>query len=271
MPDYCKRFNAYLIGVPHDRNSDAIMTMARCKQWDCGYCAKRNRSQWHAVVLKYMTAGAASQTWVFYTITARGENRGYIRSMRTVQQGFAKLIKRMSRMKVGQGGKLSYVRVYEKHADGSIHIHMIANLVPDDLKPLKIVKIKDVARKVGKGSRTLCNAAVSCGLGNIFQCERVNTDDAGLLTGYITKYMTKGAHQMPKGVRRIQTSRDIKFKTAPSGDYQWAITKTFTFRDFTFYRLVVNVLITDLNSMKKIHYNDFDDNDNYKPSYLKDV
>lgn len=107
---------------------------------------------------------------------------------------------------------MEYVRVFEKHKTGEFHIHLLLRAVVLDEKK-DIRWLKDTATKHGLG----------------YKVDWQNIEHGGETTkiaSYITKYMSKDAQgmmDMPKGLRRIQTSTGIGALKPPKSDEEWFV------------------------------------------------
>lgn len=244
MAKYCTNFRAFLYA--RDTGSgDGLLARARCKQWTCTYCASINRKQW-----RYRIGYAADvleiDAWSFITITAHSSTRGVL-SLENLRAHWDALLKRMRR----QYGKFPYIRVYEKHSDGSYHVHALLGFhFPDsDLKTRKSksgdsettysVLIDDYVRRkpqprqrtvtVGKRKLAALPRGATHGLGWYHHAE--NLRHAHGAAKYVTKYMTKGGDRMENGVRRIQPSQKFPKPPKESAVYDWTVYSGFSEED----------------------------------------
>lgn len=206
--DYCPNYTAWLIGQD---DNQAYITRARCGMWICPYCGPKNRSVWRAHLIDSIRK-LGCQHWSFLTVTAHENARTIETSKKNLQSGSSKLIKRIRRIKAKQqdGESLEYVRVYEPHKDKAMHLHYIVNL--------KTYANADSKPKGKKKHTKLCvrmikDTSRSCGMG--YQADAKNIDGhAGYVAAYITKYMTKGLDDLPKGTRRIQCSSGLSLRAS---------------------------------------------------------
>lgn len=105
---------------------------------------------------------------------------------------------------------IEYIRVFEKHKTGEFHIHVLWRLwLPTPFKHLDW--LSDTAAKRGLGWRV--------------DWQQIDTGhEASQIARYITKYMSKDAQgmmEMPRGLRRIQTSQGIGALKKPPSDEKW--------------------------------------------------
>jgi hypothetical protein len=130
----------------------------------------------------------------------------------------------MKRMK-RKYGQFQYARVYEKHRDGSYHIHAICSLLFDDIR----VRISRKNKKRTSYSQWLQKTAWELGIGMYTHAENVPIEAptmvkpdvevsdndkkamrAGFVSSYITKYIVKLDVQTKSEfgrIRHIQTSQ----------------------------------------------------------------
>ena len=196
--EYCPHFQAIL--TASIANGDTLVTRTRCKMWSCEFCAARNREIWRAWLIDNVNKKAGAWSW--FTITAHSKKRGERASLTNLRGAWDKLIKRMKR----HLGKFEYVRVYEKHKDGSYHAHALISAHFGDIR----------VRCSNDGSETkysvwLANAAKECGLGYYTHADDIPlTQHAGYIVSYISKYIVKidASFKRELGrVRHIQASQ----------------------------------------------------------------
>lgn len=171
------------------------------------------------------------------TLTAHQNATKRITSLKNIQSGWKLLVDRMRRI---HGGKFAYVRVYETHKNGRVHLHAMTNWLASDYKPPKI--------KSDPGSRWVKDNAVQCGLGHQIKYELIH-GHAGLCAAYVTKYLTKHLAALPEGTRRVQTSQGFKQPTEMnSSEYTWTVHETLFARDLMqIWSTNTNVLDIQLN------------------------
>lgn len=210
---YCPNYAAAFLTTTPDGKKLAVA--GRCKQWTCAFCAEKNRAKWTAVLIDHVNK--SKDSWSWFTLTAHSSAHKSVNPARytllNIRNAWDKLIKRMRR----KYGKFEYCRVYEQHKSGAFHVHCIRQGVFDDI----------VVRNEGKeneysDSVWLRSVAKELKLGYMTHADNIGRAKAGLVAFYVVKYMTKlESMEDWHGVRRIQTSRGIKYNT-PS-EYTWKI------------------------------------------------
>jgi len=233
----CPNFRTFL-HAEHTGTGAGLLANARCKQWSCSFCAAVNRKQWRKRIFD-ASEKIESNGWSFATITAHSACRGEEASLANLRAHWSVLRKRLKR----QYGKFHFVRVYEKHLDGSYHIHALFSFQFDDLyetkrkrkdgTPVTASKIIDdyVRGRQRNRDRTIKRdengkevpASIPKGtnkrLGYIHHAE--NMRNAGGAAKYITKYMTKGDDKMALNLRRIQCSQGFPKLEKDVAQYEW--------------------------------------------------
>lgn len=215
----CKNFTGIVVTEPPNSN-DMLVARLRCKQWSCDYCAHVNQVMWRSHIIKRIAALAG--TWTFITVTAHESAHKAGKTLENLRDGWNKLYHRLRRKFADQ--KPEYVRVFEKHKSGKFHIHAIVRVDPHEEN--KEYKTAPKFRLPGL-TKWLKKNARECGLG--FQAHAVKIPDNGtgtLVAAYITKYMTKSAQalgEMPKGLRRIQTTQGIGACKPDVAKHDWRI------------------------------------------------
>ncbi len=193
---FCPNFSGLLWS--DDGAGRILLARTRCKQWDCHHCSELNRAIWKAKLIHGINEIGGA--WSFWSITAHRKMRGYDASLRNLRGAWGKLYHRLKR----KHGSFQYARVYEPHSDGSLHIHVISNIVFADI-------VAGVARNGNaiNYSRWLKDTVPACGGG--YQTDARNlTGHGGYVASYVVKYMTKeiGAFTKARGrLRRIQLSQ----------------------------------------------------------------
>lgn len=172
--------------------------------------------------------GELGGKWSFWTVTMpswvhklKSEEERAKTSLQQIRQNWDKLFKFMKR----KFGKFEYVRVFETHESGTLHIHFLAAFhVPDD-------DYKTVIKE-GKKKYSYCasmkDSFLNYGFGYMHSVENLPENDFALTVGYVTKYMTKeddfvSKHLKKSKVRRIQTSRKIGAVPKNSSAFQWTL------------------------------------------------
>lgn len=196
---FCSRFKRLIIAQEGKR---VLVTRTRCKQWECPYCGAINSKIW-----KYRIANGIEvlgiESWWFITITSTARAHKYARTLENLRGGFDRLSKRMRRLAKRQGVRLHYVRVFEKHRSGALHIHALVNF------PFTKRWLKDNAKQ--------------CGMG--YQAHSRPVAGVGLAVWYTTKYLAKSlaGEAMPKSIRRINTSHGWPALPETGSDLDWNI------------------------------------------------
>jgi len=211
-PEFCPNFRAIL--VAQTDTGDFLCVRTRCKMWSCTYCALKNQKMWRARIINHVQKMGGLWTW--FTLTAHSKKRG-VYSLQNLRRCWDTLCKRMKR----KYGKFQYCRVYERHKDGSYHLHAIASFHFGDIKERR-------ARKDGKRTKYsvwLKTNASALGLGYYTHADDIEVSHSGFIASYVTKYMTKFADEQ-KGelgrIRHIQVSQGW-LKVKDEGELQWQI------------------------------------------------
>lgn len=160
------------------------------------------------------------------TLTAPPFARSKDASLKSIRDHFEMLLKRMKRV----FGKISYVRVYEKHPTSqALHLHAIISGVSpfvavgysSKLRPMAIGVISRKGRNGVWAIRTWLKInAQACHMGNIADIELIEGDTIWAFM-YVCKYLTKSQQDINvKGLRHVQTTRDIG-SPKTGGDNTW--------------------------------------------------
>jgi len=148
--------------------------------------------------------------WSFWTLTMpsmfhklKDEETRARYSLKSIRKNWDKFMKFMKR----KYGKFEYVRVFETHESGCLHIHFLANFwIPD--KDYKTVYDAS-GKKDYSYSADMKKDAVYYGWGKMHSVENLPIGDFARTVGYVTKYMTKlsdvGRGEFGR-IRRIQVS-----------------------------------------------------------------
>lgn len=197
----------YLIGDSNAKQKRTI-TKARCKQWDCPYCAEINREQhYNRIAAGVQQLSNSGYVFTFTTITCHERWRGGKASLKNWRANKDKLLARYRRyIKKNHSFSPEYVYIPEIHKDGTIHIHGIFS------GAVQTRWFKDNAR--------------ACGLGFMAESEELKTVLQAV--NYCTKYIQKqmGVASIEKGFRRINYSRGFPAKTRISSGMEWRMLKT---------------------------------------------
>lgn len=239
---YCTGFSASLIG--RDKRNTYIYR-PRCKQWNCPYCAMMNKRVWMYRMMKAVEDShhdnLLNLSWFFWTLTLDGDdhNNGDFKdnvehSLNVWRSCWDKLAKRIRRDMKKYTDTFTYVRVFETHKDGTLHIHIMSNVAYHDLEPV-FPDDEDTPYT----SKILTSHLLELSLGYIHDIKPVNSDRlenngvARNVASYITKYMTKdiqsGLRDIMKQsglgrIRLIQTSQGFPdIESNSKDDIKWSM------------------------------------------------
>lgn len=232
---YCPRGKAVRTT---DDNGNVLISRTRCKQWDCKYCAVINRKQWRARIMNQVEIGQNGD-WYFWTVTlkpadhkAQSRTDAIIKSLKVWRNNWDKLMKQVRR----DLGKMVYVRVFETHKNGTLHVHMLADKTYDDVQ--KVVEINsDQSKNIRHNSPKFRAVLLRYGLGVIHDIKPIETPETGNngiarnVSAYVTKYLTKevqsDVRQLLRDsgngrVRMIQTSHGFA-KLDVKKEHDWSL------------------------------------------------
>lgn len=190
----------------HKEHKKWILCNADCDSWRCPECADK-MLRLHQLRIIEASGVTLKGKWTFVTITASEHSRGFEKSLINLKQGWTKLTERLRR----KNGTRHYVLMHEKHADGTLHIHMLYN-----------------AHLTKKWLKSACRA---CKMG--YKADSQVLKDAKASGKYVTKYLTKAIGQgdeFPKRFKRVRYSvgfPKFEFKSKES-DYEWDVYQNFT-------------------------------------------
>lgn len=241
--------------------------------WDCRYCASINRKRWRAHILTYLNSEIGKQKkWSFNTITVpRYIHRHAIAQERTnlsldfIRKQWDKLIKRLKRAY----GDFSYMRVLEQHQSGVLHIHLLMSIHHQDLHTGVSASQKPYSYSpLFKGHLTALGFGYITNSQNILD-ENGEPANAGLVVGYVTKYMTKYSGTFAEAVkgkraRRILVSRDIGSPKPQESEDDWWLRNGLYLMDIEIANEHGRRWI-DLNTGLIITEDEFVDSDVYPP------
>jgi hypothetical protein len=240
----CKRIK----GIAHTDTMNPGMesfSRIRCKQWTCGYCAGVNRSQWRAVLIKYLREDL--REWSFLTITvpqyihnSRGnEDQKTKLSALFINKYWNSLLTAMKR----KYGKFDFVRVIERHKTGVLHLHILLSARSDAILKYRNEEDKEGYWYSETMHRILCPTREDQDKkrknrktwGYIHDWRNIDTKHKSIM--YVTKYMTKRDQifeeiAKERRLRVIQTSRAIKFQPEKS-PHEWTMKSAIYEDDLT--------------------------------------
>lgn len=184
MDDICITPNRPYLIAEHAQHRTAVIFQARCKRWDCPYCAAKNAAFWTArAVHGSKELAQMGYELAFVTVTSR-PRLSPEQSIEIFTQSWPKLRDRIKRV---NGKKYEFFLVPEKHKSGVLHAHMITTAV--------------------FSKRWVKDNAYASGLGYIADRQRLEKPEAA--GGYVSKYLVKSlpGDAWPKGFRRVRTSQ----------------------------------------------------------------
>jgi len=270
MENFCNRFRG--LAATTDIEGMYALIRLRCKQWDCVYCAKKNREMWFEHLIRRLPD--VSHSWSFITLTAHSHAHASGKTLEACKRGIDLLLKRMRLL-----GKISYVRVYEHHKSGAIHAHLIVAGLPRRVcyaVSEKGCKRGQFARKwfVGDAAQAsswalkswLKKSAVEVGMGYMVDVSHIDKDIQKAIK-YILKYMTKSLQSGidEKGLRRIATSQDVG-SPKPGSELSWSLIDHITPMDLAI-QARAGRQVYDLSTKRHVTLDDFEDVRVYPPEF----
>lgn len=256
--NYCDNFNGVMISYDKSKNT-TFLSVSRCKSWYCEYCAVKNKRRWRAVIIDAINR--SGKKWSWFTLTAKGNSHKAPNSNKCTLDNLAnnwdRFVKRLRR----RYGSFSYVRVYEKHNSGNYHLHCLCSFWFDDIKTRRKGTDKEY-----NDSPELRKIATDCGYGYMTHADNID-GHGGYVAGYITKYMTKMENEQREDfgrVRRIQTSRDIKYKSVNT-ELEWRHMDAFYLDDMS-KELGLGHEVWNLNENRHMSFDDFESTNIYPPT-----
>jgi len=269
--NFCPNFQAILVG--QDGNK-LLIARTRCNMWTCPYCAKVKQKMWRARIIQHISENSedwlfvrgyvpwqkARGAWCWFTLTAHSKARG-IASLTNIRNAWDTLVKRMKRLY----GKFQYCRVFERHKDGSYHLHAIANFHFGDIKERR-------ARKDGtstKYSVWLKKNAQSLGLGYYTHADDIERNHGGYIASYVTKYMTKlsdVAKSEYGRIRRIQVSQGWTKWYKPKETLSWEV-ESGVFEQDLWSAAAADLTYVDIATGERLSYDNFIDHIIYPPEF----
>jgi hypothetical protein len=250
---YCPNFKGLSLTVNTDKK---LLARLRCKQWKCEYCGEKNRKIWQAHLLSVLPE--ISEKWSFLTITCMPSYHRKNLTLEFIIKNFDRLMKRLKR----QWGEFQYVRIYECHKSGKFHAHLLISYQPSDsleklvwrgIKPRKNRVYRGADYKIFKAHLVACGFGYQCDLTPIINFEEMMPVAPHVAVGYVTKYLTKNMDNLPKGTRRIQTSRRIGYpKVENEDDLVWQMRSAIYEEDVARYGSIL-----DLTTGNLITFDDF--------------
>lgn len=226
MISFCPNFKHVLL-CEKNNGADLMVLRARCGMWSCEYCAPINQAHWR----KHLDARieALGGKWSFMTLTAHQEAHKGGWTLVNLRDAFKPVYDGI-RNNFATQKPIDYVRVFEMHLSHEFHIHMLWRI---NLEPFTDMDkwLKELVTHHGLGWRCEWKAAYE-------------NSSTPAITRYVTKYLTKagqGAIEMPKGIRRIQTSHGIGALKKEKSDDGWHLASGVYRGELKFYERVIDV------------------------------
>lgn len=280
---YCTGFNASVMAT--DTNGDYLIYRPRCKQWSCPYCAGQNRKLWRYRIMLECEK-TIQNVWFFWTITLDGSDHKsdnpQIDSLMLWRERWDKLMKRVRRDMKKLSTSFKYVRVFESHKSGILHVHMLSNVAYGDIQECDQWNNKTKQNDKVWRSESLATHLDELELGNIHDVRPIVTEDetdngvARNVSAYVTKYLTKdiqsGVRNILKDagmsrVRMIQTSQ--KFGEIPENEdkLNWELSRL---QHIAFDNMPAQNKAIDISREVQIEDEDFYGGDAY-PNKISDT
>lgn len=191
----------YLMGV-NEEHRVAMLTRPNCKQWDCPSCSAKLARVWIAKIIN--GCNRLGGEWYFLTLTVGSKARRE-KSTAVLRDGWDRVYACINALFSRDGNTPHYAKVWEQQGDGTFHIHALMDVI--------------------MSKRWIKDTAVAAGLGH--QADWRKVDNSGQVAGYIAKYTLKNASlerggvAWPKGLRRIETSRNWPKLAQKDVNTQW--------------------------------------------------
>lgn len=230
---YCPNYGVVISAITDDNVRVVLRT--RCKTWDCEYCAKKNAKEWRWRIMSTIEQRDGCEKWYLWTLTLSPlthKNGDTVSSLQKWRKYWNKLMNKL-RYRLG---RFMYIRVFETHKSGILHVHMLANATFDDVVQI-VEKNVDQSDNVRHHSAMLESIMLSYGLGKIHDIKPIETEiyenngHARNVSAYVTKYLTKDIQSIVRktlrdggagSVRMIQTSHGWQALTRQS-ELSWEV------------------------------------------------
>lgn len=236
--NYCKRFNTTIKAT--SENGNLLVFRPRCKMWACPYCAIKNMKLWRYRIMLECEK-TKQNVWFFWTFTLDGRdhesNNPQSYSLQKWRDIWDKLMKRIKRDMKKFSKNMRYVRVFESHKSGILHVHMLSDVAYSDILPVQQWnKITNQWDTVWHSEKLLVHLE-ELNLGKIHDVRPINTENpeengvARNVSAYITKYLTKDIQGDLRDVlklagmarvRILQTSQNFGKIEEIESDLQWS-------------------------------------------------
>ena len=215
-----------------------------------------------------------TKTWYFWTLTLLGKDHtGLKHSIDKWRDTWSKLRKRIIR----DLGKLKFVRIFEMHKDGTLHVHMLTDKSYTDCYQ---VEATDTAKERTESVK-LRQHLIDLDLGYIHDIKRIDTPKkeangiARNVSAYIVKYMTKDIQSNVRSIlkehgsrlRIVQTSIGWFDKQPDDTVLDWSKSPVFKTE---YLAMGQSEQVIDLAKDERITIDDFYDHDFY-PNRTSDL
>jgi len=203
------------------QNQKHVAFVVGCGKWDCAHCARVNVKRFMARIIHGIEA-LGDEKWYLWTATLPPHERGFEKSVTAWRTKWRKLYYELkNEQKRQKWGVIHLIRVYEKHKDGTLHIHVISNQNLQSSKKRgggwhwrEEYKVKRRDHSIYYRSAWLEEKAKKVGLGYICECRPLEANKDGndhyLIAGYVSKYLTKSdLGNYPKGFHRVEFSQQF--------------------------------------------------------------
>lgn len=177
-----------------ERAQDTMWLRSHCGCYSCEECAKINVLRHKLRILSFLRLHDSEV--FFETYTAHENARTFEDSVANLRLGLKRVLQQKRNVLKSAG---TWVKVWELHASGRAHVHMLTTITLAKhfrkRGSFDVARLNDFARGAGMG----------------YQARAVKVTNLFGAASYVTKYMTKAAHEarFPRHFRRIEFSRDF--------------------------------------------------------------
>lgn len=238
---YCPKFKAILVTNPPG-TGDMLVARSGCDQWSCEVCSVKLQRMWRGYLNRRIADLGGS--WSFMTLTAHPAAHANGWTLHNLRDAWKPVYDQI-RYAFSTQKPLEYIRMFERHKSGEFHIHVLWRLNLDPFSDM---------------NDWLKDAATSHGLGYKVDWKALPQGiEAQKIAMYITKYMSKDAQgmmDMPKGLRRIQTSQGIGAMKPEGSEHVWRVKSGIYLPDVLEHNNVVDVSTGELITEKYFKFHD---------------
>lgn len=235
---HCPNYSAGVTGYKKEETNHHTLFRARCKMWNCPYCAPINRRVWLGRIGLEIEKTESKNGWYFWTLTLLGKDHestaASLKKWRSVWNKFMQAVRRLIKE------PMRYIRIFETHKSGSFHVHMLADFSPDDV----ICKTDDDNRE-NWTSKKIAKLLKRFKMGWRHDIRPIKqygeATQAQAVAGYVGKYLTKSVQGAVRDdlknsgmgkIRMIQTSNGwAKTKRQTQEGWTWSV-GNITFNQF---------------------------------------